>query len=89
MTVCLLQMFSSTSQVLPLAWLDRAASQTLNGRYVRTRLTLTIGEDAEHLMDHIVVACIVLEHELRMSDKRRDATIAGVGGYATPGVVKF
>ncbi|GJE88151.1 hypothetical protein PsYK624_042340 [Phanerochaete sordida] len=68
------------SSTTPIAWLDRSREEPVDGRYVSLLPSISLSEVAEELMDEIVLAVVILEHRLRMTDKARDTRVAAIGG---------
>ncbi len=80
-------MYSETDQDTRLVWLDRACSRIINESRIEVPVSIALEEEADEFRDEVVVACLVLEHKLRMSEKARAVSTGtnlawqGSGGY--------
>lgn len=60
----------------------------VGGQSIQRRPVISLSKEAEDIMDHVVLACVILESALRVSDKSKQTRIASIGQYeASPGVV--
>lgn len=72
------QLFIASSTE-PIAWVDRSRLQTVDGRAVVVAPTISAAEEAESMVDEIVLAVLILEHRLRETAKMASLKVAAMG----------
>ena len=75
----------------PLVWFDRSHSRINDDRTTRPLPSISVREEAEGILDSVVLACVVLDHRLRMARKAeqlRSIGLANAQSFAVaPGIV--
>lgn len=65
---------------MPIACFDRGGIKPLGEQYVPVLPSISLREEAEDMVDEIVLAVVILEHRLKMAEKARDTQVSSIGG---------
>lgn len=79
-----LSMYANDDSSEPLSWFQKSSRRLSDGREDVMPAFLTITNEVQHLRDTLVIACLVLEHRIRMSAKSASIQRMGDGQGRTP-----